>query len=97
MLATGEQTSPSYRSWPIFWVAFIRLFYVSIFERALFNYLLWDVKISESILGFISSAGAIAYIFAPILGQFITSKIGIRTALISTSIITPLLTVLNNM
>jgi MFS family permease len=70
----------------------MRLFYVSIFERALFNYLLWDVKISETTLGFISSAGAIAYIFAPVLGQLITSKIGIRNALIFTSIITPLLT-----
>jgi MFS family permease len=84
--------SQSYRAWPIFWLAFMRLFYVSIFERALFNYLLWDVKISETTLGFISSAGAIAYIFAPVLGQLITSKIGIRNALIFTSIITPLLT-----
>ena len=87
-----NNNSQSYRSWPIFWVAFMRLFYVSIFERALFNFLLWDEKISEPTLGFISSAGAIAYIFAPILGQFITSKIGIRNALIFTSIITPLLT-----
>ena len=81
-----------YRSWPIFWLAFIRLFYVSIFERALYNYLYWDVGIGLEILGFISSAGSIAYIFAPILGQYITSKIGIRNALIFTSIITPILT-----
>jgi MFS family permease len=70
----------------------MRLFYVSIFERALSNYLYFVVDISESTLGFISSVGAIAYIFAPILGQLITSKIGIRKALIFTSIITPLLT-----
>jgi len=70
----------------------MRLFYVSIFERALSNYLYFVVDISESTLGFISSAGAIAYIFAPILGQYITSKIGIRNALIITSVITPFLT-----
>ena len=81
-----------YRSWPIFWLAFIRLFYVSIFERALYNYLYWNMGIGLGILGVISSAGAIAYIFAPILGQFITSKIGIRNALIFNSIITPILT-----
>lgn len=87
-----ESTSQAYRAWPIFWLAFIRLFYVSIFERALSNYLLFDVKINKSTLGIITSAGALAYIFAPILGQFITSKIGIRNALICTSIITPILT-----
>jgi len=87
-----NNNSQSYRAWPIFWLAFMRLFYVSIFERALSNYLYFVVDISESTLGFISSVGAIAYIFAPILGQLITSKIGIRKALIFTSIITPLLT-----
>ncbi|MBY9012609.1 MAG: MFS transporter [Candidatus Lokiarchaeota archaeon] len=87
-----NDNSQSYRAWPIFWLAFMRLFYVSIFERALSNYLYFVVDISESTLGFISSVGAIAYIFAPILGQLITSKIGIRKALIFTSIITPLLT-----
>ncbi len=87
-----DPTSPSYRAWPIFLLAFVRLFYVSIFERALSNYLYFDIGINPSTLGFISSAGAIAYIFAPLLGQLITSKIGIRSALILTSIITPLLT-----
>ena len=87
-----DQNPKPYRAWPIFWLAFMRLFYVSIFERALANYLLWDVNIDLSTLGFITSAGAMAYIFAPILGQYITSKIGIRNALIFTSIITPLLT-----
>jgi len=87
-----NQDSPTYRAWPIFLIAFMRLLYVSIFERALANYLLWVVNIDLSTLGFITSAGAIAYIFAPILGQFITSKIGIRNALIFSSIITPLLT-----
>jgi len=88
----NDQISQAYRAWPIFWLAFIRLFYVSLFERALSNYLLFDVKINKSTLGIITSAGALAYIFAPILGQFITSKIGIRNALIFTSIITPILT-----
>ena len=86
-----DRNPKPYRAWPIFWLAFMRLFYVSIFERALANYLLWD-DIDLSTLGFITSAGAMAYIFAPILGQYITSKIGIRNALIFTSIITPLLT-----
>ncbi|MHA1460186.1 MAG: hypothetical protein ACTSO8_01790, partial [Promethearchaeota archaeon] len=70
-----EQPSQPYRAWPIFWLAFVRLIYVSIFERALSNYLFFDVDISPSTLGIISSSGAIAYIFAPILGQWITSKI----------------------
>ncbi len=87
-----KETSQNYRAWPLFWIAFIRLFYFSIFERALSNYLLFDVKISKSTLGIITSAGALAYIFAPILGQFITSKIGIRNAILLTSIITPILT-----
>jgi MFS family permease len=87
-----NQDAQTYRAWPIFLLGFIRLFYVSIFERALSNYLYFDIGINESTLGFISSAGAIAYIFAPLLGQLITSKIGIRKALIFTSIITPFLT-----
>ena len=87
-----KETSQDYRAWPIFWLAFVRLIYVSIFERALSNYLYFDLDISESTLGFISSAGAIAYIFAPILGQWITSRIGIRKALILSCLITPFLT-----
>ncbi|MHA1458905.1 MAG: MFS transporter [Promethearchaeota archaeon] len=87
-----KETSQDYRAWPIFWLAFIRLFYYSLFERALSNYLLFDVDITKSTLGIITSAGALAYIFAPILGQYITSKIGIRNALLFSSIITPILT-----
>jgi len=87
-----KETSQDYRAWPIFWLAFVRLIYVSIFERALSNYLYFDLDISESTLGIISSSGAIAYIFAPILGQWITSKIGIRKALILSCLITPFLT-----
>lgn len=86
------KTSITYRAWPIFWLGFIRLIYSSIFERALSNYLYFDLKISKSTLGIISSAGAIAYIFAPILGQWITSKIGIRNALILSAVLTPILT-----
>ena len=73
-------------------ISFIRLFYVSIFERALANYLYFAVNINESTLGAISASGAIAYIFAPLLGQQITKKIGIRNALIISAIATPLLT-----
>ena len=87
-----KETSQDYRAWPIFWLAFVRLIYVSIFERALSNHLYFELDISESTLGIISSAGAIAYIFAPILGQWITSKIGIRKALILSCMITPFLT-----
>ncbi|GAJ19126.1 unnamed protein product, partial [marine sediment metagenome] len=43
-------------------------------------------------LGIITSAGAIAYIFAPIIGQAITSKIGVRNAIILSSLFTPFLT-----
>ncbi len=47
----------------------------------------------ESTLGFISSAGALSYIVAPILGQLITKKyLGVRNALIVSSILTPILT-----
>ncbi|MFX1468712.1 MAG: MFS transporter [Promethearchaeota archaeon] len=92
-MSTSEQSSLYYRTWPIFLLGFIRLFYVSIFERALQNYLYFDIGIKESVLGFISSAGAISYIFAPILGQFITNKfLGIRKALILNCILTPILT-----
>jgi len=82
----------NYRVWPIFMLSFLRLFYVSIFERALQNYLYFVINISESTLGLISSVGAIAYIFAPILGQFITLKLGIRNSIILSSILTPILT-----
>ncbi len=93
MKKLNNYQSKSYLAWPIFLLAFIRLFYVSIFERALFNYLYYDIGITESILGFISSAGALTYIFAPMLGQIITKKyLGIRNALIFTSILTPFLT-----
>ncbi|UCD00714.1 MAG: MFS transporter [Promethearchaeota archaeon] len=92
-ISLTKQSSLPYKTWPVFLLAFIRLFYVSIFERALSNYLLWDIGIRESVLGFISSAGAITYIFAPMLGQVITKKfLGTRNALILTSILTPLLT-----
>ncbi|MFX1380398.1 MAG: MFS transporter [Promethearchaeota archaeon] len=89
----NNQSSKNYQAWPIFLLAFVRLFYVSIFERALSNYLLWEISIEPSVLGFISSTGAITYIFAPLLGQIITKKyLGTRNALILTSILTPLLT-----
>jgi len=81
------------RVWPIFLLSFIRLFYVSIFERALSNYLLYDIQIRQSTLGFISSAGALTYIISPIIGQIVTKKfLGIRTALIFSSVATPILT-----
>ncbi|MFW9894737.1 MAG: MFS transporter [Candidatus Thorarchaeota archaeon] len=82
-----------YRAWPIFLLSFVRLFYVSIFERALSNYLLWDILIPQSTLGFITSAGALIYIVAPIIGQFITYRyLGIRSALIFSAVTTPILT-----
>ena len=88
-----NKSSVDYQAWPVFLLAFIRLFYVSIFERALSNYLYFVIDINESTLGFISSAGAITYIFAPILGQLLTKKfLGIRNALILTSLLTPFLT-----
>jgi len=88
-----NHSSTGYKAWPIFLLSFIRLFYVSIFERALSNYLLWDILIPKPTLGFITSAGALTYIVAPIIGQFVTKKyFGIRTALIFSSIATPILT-----
>jgi MFS family permease len=93
--ANSFQIYPSvnYRAWPVFLLTFIRLFYVAIFERALSNYLYFVIDINESILGFISSTGAITYIIAPFIGQFLTKRFfGIRNALILTSIITPILT-----
>jgi len=91
--STDKDPSVGYRAWPIFVLSFVRLFYISIFERALSNYLLWGVNIRESTLGFISSAGALSYIVAPILGQLLTRKfLGVRNALILSSILTPFLT-----
>jgi MFS family permease len=70
------------------------LFYTSIFERALSNYLYLIIGIRASELGFISAAGALTYIIAPILGQLITTKyLGVRNALILNSMLTPILTV----
>ena len=88
---SSNSSQQSYHTWPIFMLAFIRLFYVSIFERALSNYLYFTKEIKESTLGFISSAGALTYIVAPVLGQMLTKKIGMRNALILNSILTPLL------
>ncbi|MFX1417948.1 MAG: MFS transporter [Promethearchaeota archaeon] len=93
MNSLDNQESTNYRAWPLFLLGFIRLFYVSIFERALANYLYYDIGIKESVLGFISSTGAITYIFAPMIGQIITNKyLGTRNALIMTSMLTPILT-----
>jgi len=82
----------NYRAWPLFMVSFIRLFYISIFERALQNYLYFAINIDTGTLGIISSAGSIAYIFAPLIGQQITKKVGIGNALIISAVLTPLLT-----
>ncbi|HDZ17778.1 hypothetical protein LCGC14_0412770 [marine sediment metagenome] len=87
----SNSSTQDYHVWPIFMLAFIRLFYVSIFERALFNYLYFTIEIRESTLGFISSAGALSYIVAPVLGQLLTKKIGLRKAIILNSILTPVL------
>ena len=87
-----NNSKDSYRAWPIFMLAFINLFHVSIFERAMSNYLYFNIGIRESTLGFLTSAGALTYIFAPMLGVIITRKIGIRNALILNAIIIPLLT-----
>lgn len=80
-----------YRTWPIFMLSFIMLFYASIFERALLNYLYFFKNISASTLGIITSAGALSYIIAPAIGQLITKKIGIRNAVILNSFITTIL------
>ncbi|MFX1495120.1 MAG: MFS transporter [Promethearchaeota archaeon] len=88
----SNDSTENYRVWPLFMLSFIRLFYVSIFERALQNYLYRVILINESTLGVISSAGNIAYIFAPIIGQFITLKLGIKNSLILSCVLTPILT-----
>ncbi len=81
----------TYQIWPLFLLSFMRLFFISIFERAFLNYLYFTVDINESTLGFISSATAAAYIVGPIIGQFITLKLGIRNSIVLSSISTPLL------
>ncbi|MBY9010694.1 MAG: MFS transporter [Candidatus Lokiarchaeota archaeon] len=81
----------SYRAWPIFILAFCRLFFISIFERAFQNYIYFYQDISESMLGIISSAPLIAYIFGPIIGHFITLKLGIRNSIMVSAICTPIL------
>jgi MFS family permease len=84
-------TPITYSAWPIFIFSFIRLFAISIFERAFLNYVYFYRNVSESTLGFISSASAVAYILGPILGHFITSKIGIKNSIILSNITTPIL------
>jgi len=81
----------SYHAWPIFMISFCRLFFISIFERAFQNYLYFDQDVSESMLGLISSAPLIAYIFGPILGHLITKKLGIRNSIILSAVGTPFL------
>ena len=81
----------SYRAWPIFMLSFCRLFFISIFERAFQNYIFSYKNVSVSMLGIISSAPLIAYIFAPILGHLITKKLGIRNSIILSAISTPIL------
>ena len=88
---SSNSSKQDYQVWPVFLLAFIRLFYVSIFDRALSNYLYFNIGIRESTLGFISSAGALSYIVAPVLGQMLTKKIGLRNALILNSALTPVL------
>ncbi|MGB5913205.1 MAG: hypothetical protein WBH31_18600 [Promethearchaeia archaeon] len=51
-----------YRTWPIFVLSFLRLFFISIFERAFLNYIYFYRDLSESMLGYINSAPSIAYI-----------------------------------
>jgi len=89
--ATNCDSLIAYRTWPIFILSFMRLFFISIFERAFLNYLYFSVDINESTLGFISSATAAAYIIGPLIGQMVTSKIGIRNSVILSSISTPIL------
>jgi len=86
-----QKTLLDYRTWPLYMLIFVRLFFTSIFERALQNYLYFFIDIREGTLGIISSTGAITYIFAPIIGQKITSKLGNRNSIIISSIATPIL------
>ncbi len=81
----------TYSVWPIFILSFIRLFSISIFDRAFLNYVYFYRDITESTLGFLSSATPIAYIFGPILGHFITSKLGIKNSVMLSTFATPLL------
>lgn len=81
----------SYRAWPIFMISFCRLFFISIFERAFQNYIYFDQNVTEGMLGIISSTPLIAYILGPILGHYITKKLGIRNSIIISAIGTPLL------
>ncbi len=81
----------NYRTWPIYAVAFIRLLFVAIFERAFQNFLYFEMNITESVLGVISSAGALAYIVGPLFGQLATSKIGNKRAIVISSIAAPIL------
>jgi MFS family permease len=92
-LVAHSASSHEIKTWPIFLLSFIRLFYTAIFERALSNYLYLIIGIRASTLGFISSAAAITYIIAPIFGQYLTTKfLGVRGALILNSVLTPILT-----
>lgn len=84
-------TQITYRAWPIFVISFLRLFSVSIFERAFLNYIYFYRNISESTFGLISSATSVAYIIGPLLGHLITSKLGVKNSIILSTITTPIL------
>jgi len=89
--ADGHENLFSYHAWPIFILSFCRLFFISIFERAFQNYIFFYQNVSVGMLGIISSAPLIAYIFGPILGHLITKKLGIRNSIILSAITTPIL------
>lgn len=90
----SKNSNKSYKTWPLFTIAFIKTFANAIYSLALSNYLIYEKGMASSLVGTISSATAIAYIFGPLFGNKIKDLIGIKNSIIFSSIASTLFIVL---
>jgi MFS family permease len=71
-----------FRFWPVYFIVFFKAFYVSLYDIALPNYLIFERNISPSLVGIIMSVYPVAYIFAPLFGNYVTKKLNVRSAIL---------------
>ena len=73
----------SYRTWPLYLLAFWKPLYQSLFGLALPNYLIYETNMEPELIGVISSSTALVYIISPFLGLFMAKLIGRKKILIA--------------
>ncbi|MHA1795131.1 MAG: MFS transporter [Promethearchaeota archaeon] len=71
-----------YRTWPVYFLAFMKTFYQSLFSLALPNYLIYNDIMDPDMVGVVLSMTALFYIVTPFIGQLVAKKIGYRNTLI---------------